>query len=61
MSLQEPAPEVTRLRRGECWRASEVEVFQEESTPLEGVSGQSLDIMFTLERSAPGKLAHAWP
>ena len=48
--MQEPAPEVTRLRRGECWRASEVEVFQEESTPLEGVSGQSLDIMFTLER-----------
>lgn len=48
--MQEPAPEVNKLRRGECWRASEVQIFQEESTPLEGVAGQSLDIMFTLER-----------
>ena len=39
-----------KLRRGECWRASEIEIFQEESTPLEGVFGQSLDIIFTLER-----------
>ena len=41
---------MNKLRRGECWRSSDIQIFQEESTPLEGVAGPSLDIIFTLER-----------
>lgn len=49
-SFQEPAPEVNRLRQGECWRSSHLQIFQEEATPLEGVAGPALDIICVLER-----------
>ena len=48
--LQEPAPEVNKLRQGECWRASQLQIFPEEATPLEGVAGAALDIVCVLER-----------
>lgn len=46
-------PEVDRLRQGECWRASHLQIFPEEATPLEGVAGCSLDITAVLERCGP--------
>ena len=30
--MQEPVPEVNRLRQGECWRASHLQIFPEEAT-----------------------------
>ena len=43
---------MNRLRRGECWHASHLQIFPEEATPLEGVAGCSLDITCVLERCA---------
>ena len=48
--LQEPVPEITSLRRGESWRAQQLTIHPEESTPLEGVVGSALDIEVVLER-----------
>ena len=56
--MQEPVPEVNRLRQGECWRASHLQIFPEEATPLEGVAGCSLDITCVLERCAPSLPSH---
>ena len=53
---QEPAPEVNKLRRGECWRASQLQIFAEEATPLEGVAGAALDIVCVLERCGAGRI-----
>lgn len=44
--------EVLQLRRGECWRASGLQVYSEASTPLEGVNGSALDVTLVLERCA---------
>lgn len=46
---------MNRLRQGDCWRTTNLEIFPEEATPLEGVSGLSLDIVITLDRCAPRK------
>lgn len=50
--------EVLQLRRGECWRASGLQVHSEASTPLEGVAGSALDVTLVLERCvhAPSRL-----
>ncbi|KAK9916361.1 hypothetical protein WJX75_001798 [Coccomyxa subellipsoidea] len=61
--IQEPAPEVNRLRQGECWRTSHLQIFPEEATPLEGVAGPALDIVISLERgtaTAAGVLLRSW-
>ena len=42
--------EVLQLRRGECWRASGLQVYSEASTPLEGMNGSALDVTIVLER-----------
>ena len=55
--MQEPAPEVNRLRQGDCWRASQLQIFPEEATPLEGVAGAALDIVCVLERCEAGHAA----
>ena len=49
--IQEPAPEVTNLRRGQCWKARHLQVMEEEMLPLEGLRGSSLDIELVLDRS----------
>ena len=51
--IQEPAPEVTNLRRGQCWKARHLQVMEEEMLPLEGLRGSSLDIELVLDRSVP--------
>ena len=48
--LQEPVPEVAALRRGDSWRAQQLYIHPDESTPLEGVVGSALDIEVVLER-----------
>ncbi|KAK9821729.1 hypothetical protein WJX81_006531 [Elliptochloris bilobata] len=61
--IQEPVEEVLQLRRGECWRASGLQVYPEASTPLEGVAGSALDVTLVLERgtaSAAGLLVRSW-
>lgn len=45
--------EVLQLRRGESWRASGLQVFPEESLPLQGVAGPALDVTLVLERWGP--------
>lgn len=50
--IQEPAPEVAGLRRGKAWQATNLRIFQEESMPLEGISGPALEIQATFERCA---------
>lgn len=61
--IQEPAPEVTNLRRGQCWKARHLQVMEEEMLPLEGLRGSSLDIELVLDRgdaSAAGLLFQGW-
>ncbi|KAK9810230.1 hypothetical protein WJX72_007025 [[Myrmecia] bisecta] len=61
--VQEPAPEVAKLRKGESWHAAHLNVYPEEATPLEGIAGAALDIECILERgtaSAAGLLFRSW-
>lgn len=51
--FQEPAPEIMQLRTEKLWHEiGGLHLFPEESTPLECVGGQSLDIELTLERGS---------
>ena len=50
--VQEPVPEVSNLRRGQCWKTRHLSIAEEEMTPLEGLRGSSLDIEVVLDRSA---------
>ncbi|GMH42910.1 hypothetical protein BSKO_10832 [Bryopsis sp. KO-2023] len=61
--FQEPAPEIADLRKGKRWHEIGLHLYPEESTPLEGVGGQSLDIELTIERgtsTAAGVQVRAW-
>ncbi|DBA96005.1 TPA: hypothetical protein ACH3X1_001510 [Trebouxia sp. C0004] len=61
--IQEPAPEVSNLRRGQCWKTRHLSIQEEEMTPLEGLRGSSLDIEVVLDRgdaSAAGLLFQGW-
>ena len=49
--IQEPVPEVSNLRRGQCWKTRHLSIQEEEMTPLEGLRGASLDIEVVLDRS----------
>ncbi len=49
--IQEPVPEVSNLRRGQCWKTRHLSIQEEEMTPLEGLRGSSLDIEVVLDRS----------
>jgi hypothetical protein len=54
-----PAPEVSHLRiPGSCWRAQHLNVFCETGTPLEGISGQALDIEIVMDRWGAGGGSH---
>lgn len=48
--VQEPAPEVTRLRCGESWHAADLMIYPEEGTPVQAVGGQALELEVTLLR-----------
>ena len=48
--IQEPVPEVSNLRRGQCWKTRHMSILEEEMTPLEGLRGSSLDIEVVLDR-----------
>ncbi len=48
--VQEPVPEVSNLRRGQCWKTRHLSIPEEEMTPLEGLRGSSLDIEVVLDR-----------
>ena len=55
--IQEPVPEVSNLRRGQCWKTRHLSIQEEEMTPLEGLRGSSLDIEVVLDRS----VSHVFP
>ena len=50
LAMQEPAPEITQLRRGDAWHAHHLKLFPEEVTPLEGVAGPAIEVQCTIER-----------
>lgn len=57
--FQEPAPEIYMLRSEKQWHEIGLNLFPEESTPLEGVGGDALDIELTIEKgssSAAGEI-----
>lgn len=61
--VQEPAPEVTKLRKEECWRASDLTVSPEKGTPVDVVGGQAVEIELTLQRgesTAAGVHFRSW-
>jgi len=60
---QEPLPEIKRLRRGQGWYSSWVDVAPDAPVPLERVRGRALDIECTIDRgqaSAAGLLFNSW-
>ncbi len=48
--VQQPAPEIANLRKGQSWHVQHMTIHPEAGTPVEGVSGQALDIELTVER-----------
>lgn len=50
--IQEPIPELSKLRTGQGWHHMHLELEEGTSTPLGGVAGPALDIVCTFDRYA---------
>jgi hypothetical protein len=60
---QLPVPEISRLRAGEAWHASELQLSPDAPLPLPSVAGAHLDLALTVRRGsgrAVGVLLQAW-